>query len=52
MTLRAVEAETDELPPGWVWAGKAELEHEYTVPNAFEKALELAGERLNGGKRP
>lgn len=52
MTLRTVETETDELPPGWVWADRDELEHEYAVPNAFEKALGLAGERLNGGKRP
>lgn len=51
LTLRAVEAETDALPSGWVWADKSELEHQYAVPNAFEKALELAGERLNGGKR-
>ena len=51
-TLRAVEAETAALPSGWVWADKTELERQYAVPNAFEKALELAGERLNGGKRP
>ena len=42
MTLRAVEAEADTLPSGWVWADKGELERQYAVPNAFEKALELA----------
>ena len=51
MTLRTVEAWTDKLPPGWVWADKAELEREYAVPSAFERALELAGERLDGGDR-
>ena len=51
MTLRTVEAETDALPSGWVWADKAGLERRYAVPNAFETALELAGKRLDGGKR-
>lgn len=49
MTLRAVEAEKDDLPDGWVWASGDELEEKYAVPNAFERALELAKERLNGG---
>ena len=49
MTLRAVEAASDELPPGWVWASGDELEKEYAVPNAFDRALELTKERLNGG---
>lgn len=49
MTLRTVEAASDELPPGWVWASGDELEKEYAVPNAFDRALELAKERLNGG---
>ena len=46
MTLRTVEAEMDTLPSGWVWADKSELERQYAVPNAFEKALELALRRL------
>ncbi len=50
MALREVEAGTDGLPPGWVWAGGAELEEKYAVPNAFDGALKLAKERLNGGK--
>lgn len=50
MTLRAVEAETDSLPDGWVWAGREQLEQKYAVPSAFEGALRLVGERWNGGK--
>jgi len=50
MTLRAVEAEGDALPPGWVWASGAELEQNYAVPNAFERALGYAKEKLNGGE--
>ena len=49
MALRAVEAASDKLPPGWVWAGSMELEQQYAVPNAFDRALGLAKERLNGG---
>ena len=50
MTLRKVDADTDALPLGWVWASRAELEQKYAVPNAFDQALGLAKERLNGGK--
>lgn len=50
MALRAVEAGGDALPPGWVWAGRDELEEKYAVPNAFERALGYAKERLNGGE--
>ena len=50
MTLWTVEARADRLPPGWVWASGAELEHQYAVPNAFDRALGLAKERLNGGE--
>ena len=46
MTLRTVETETDALPFGWVWSDQIGLEHRYAVPNAFEKALRLAEERL------
>ena len=49
MALRAAEAASDELPPGWVWADQMELEQKYAVPNAFDRALKLAKERLNGG---
>ena len=50
MTLREVEAGTDALPDGWVWASGDELEREYAVPNAFDRALGLAKKRLNGGE--
>ena len=46
MALRTVEAETDALPPGWVWAGADELEQTYAVPNAFDRALGLAKDNL------
>ena len=52
MTLRTVETEADTLPPGWEWSDHDDLECQYAVPSAFEKALELAEKRLNGGKRP
>ena len=48
MTLRTAEAAADALPEGWVWADGAELKEKYAVPNAFERALELAHKRLNG----
>ncbi len=50
MTLRKVDADTDVLPLGWVWASGAELEQKYAVPNAFDQALGLAKERLDGGE--
>ena len=50
MTLWKMSAAADALPPGWVWAEREELEQKYAVPNAFERALELAKERLNGGE--
>jgi len=49
MTLHTVEAASDSLPIGWVWAGGAALEREYAVPNAFERALGLANKKWNGG---
>ena len=51
MTLRTVDAATDTLPPGFIWSDQHDLEVKYAVPNAFERALKLAGERPNGGKR-
>ncbi len=50
MTLRAAEAEGEELPGGWVWADREKLEQKYAVPSAFEGAVRLAYERLNGGE--
>ena len=44
-----VEAGTDTLPEGWVWADRAELAGVYAVPSAFQSFSHLVGERLNGG---
>ena len=49
MTLRTAEAEADALPGGWVWADGTQLHKTYAVPSAFEMALRMANERLNGG---
>ena len=50
MTILCGEAEGDALPEGWVWADSAGLRQRYAVPNAFDGALKLAKERLNGGE--
>ncbi len=49
MSILPAEAKGPPLPPGWVWAGGEELEKKYAVPNAFDRALECAKQRLNGG---
>ena len=49
MSILPAEAKGPPLPPGWVWAGGEELEKKYAVPNAFDRALECAIQRLNGG---
>ncbi len=49
MALRAAEAASDALPDRWVWADATDLERKYTVPSAFDGALRLVKERLNGG---
>ena len=36
MTAQIVEADSPELPEGWVWADRAALERDYAVPNAFQ----------------
>ena len=36
MASRMVEAASDRLPGGWVWADRDALEREYAVPNAFQ----------------
>ena len=48
MTLRAVEAASDALPEGWVWATLDELEGVYPVPNAFDGAKKAVLKRLGG----
>ena len=46
LTLRAVEAAGEALPPGWVWAGLQELRQTYAVPNAFQCCAPLVERRL------
>lgn len=49
MTLRSAQAADEGLPEGWVWADRVQLEQKYAVPSAFEGALRVVNERLNGG---
>lgn len=42
----AVEAESDALPQGWVWADKSELDGKYALPSAFEPFAHVVEERL------
>ena len=46
--MRAMTAVTDgeELPEGWVWAGREELRSVYAVPNAFSDFRHKVEERL------
>ncbi|MBO5918118.1 MAG: A/G-specific adenine glycosylase [Oscillospiraceae bacterium] len=46
MVGRAVECGSDALPEGWVWAGREELERQYSVPNAFRAFEPAVKERL------
>ncbi len=36
MTAWTVEAETEDLPAGWVWADRRALTGTYAIPNAFQ----------------
>ena len=42
----AAQARTEELPEGWVWAGREELRTVYAVPNAFQGFRHIVEERL------
>ena len=46
MTAQVLEAESDTLPEGWVWADRAALREVYAVPNAFQAFSHLVEERL------
>ena len=46
MTAYAVQAKTTELPDGWIWADRSELERQYAVPNAFRPFAQIVKERL------
>ena len=43
-----VYAGGEELPEGWVWAGREELEGTYAVPNAFRAFQSAVEQRLGG----
>lgn len=36
MTVHLLRADSDQLPEGWVWADRRELETVYAIPNAFD----------------
>ena len=43
MTAFSAELDTTDLPEGWVWCDRRELQDRYAVPNAFrfvDEALE------------
>jgi len=46
MTAYTVRAESEELPPGWVWAGRRELGETYSVPSAFAPFSHIVEESL------
>ena len=46
MRALAVDAAGPELPEGWVWAGRRELEQVYAVPNAFQSFRPAVEQRL------
>ena len=41
-----VETDREELPQGWVWADREELERRYALPNAFQSFSHLVRQRL------
>ena len=43
-----VDAAGEDLPEGWVWADRTELEQEYAVPNAFRDFQSAVERRLGG----
>lgn len=49
MTAYTVEAESDALPAGWVWADQGELAEKYSVPSAFQPFAHIVKERLHPG---
>ena len=36
ITIHLLRADSDDLPEGWVWADRTELETVYAIPNAFD----------------
>ena len=46
MTARAVYADSESLPEGWVWADRQALDRTYAVPNAFRAFEPVVKEQL------
>ena len=46
MSAQVVQAASDILPEGWVWASRAELAQIYAVPNAFQSLAHLVSQGL------
>lgn len=46
MTAYTVEAETEALPAGWVWADKGALAEQYSVPSAFQSFEHIVQQHL------
>ena len=47
MEAALVETDREELPQGWVWADRGELERRYALPNAFAPFAHLVRQRLS-----
>ena len=46
MTARVGEVQSETLPGGWVWAGKADWSGTYAIPSAFAPFRDLVEGRL------
>lgn len=46
MTARILRVETPDLPEGWVWASRQDLQERYAVPSAFEAMAHLVEQQL------
>ncbi len=46
MTAWAGELPADQLPPGWVWANRAQLKETYSIPSAFAGFMDAVFQRL------
>ena len=46
LTALAGELDSPDLPDGWVWADRTELQHIYAIPNAFSFAASTVEQRL------
>ncbi len=50
MTAYTVAAEGEDLPPGWVWAGREEWEKIYALPSAFACFVHVVEKKLGETK--